>query len=733
MGPARVKTVQRQGAANPRTHFRVCNLCEAMCGLALELDGQDIVAIRGDNDDPFSQGHICPKATALQDIYHDPDRLKHPLRRVADGWQSIGWSDAFDEVAERLNTIRARHGDDAVAVYQGNPTVHNSGTMLTAPELWHKLHTRNRFSATSVDQLPHHFASYWMFGHQLLIPVPDIDRTEFFLVLGANPLVSNGSLMTAPGMRRRLRALRARGGKLVVVDPRRTETAAAADQHLFIRPATDVLFLLALIHTLFADGLVAPGRLVDFADGIDRIEALVADFAPERIAAITGIEAATIRSLASEFGRADSAVCYGRFGVSTQEFGGLSHWLINLINVLTGNLDRAGGAMFPRPAIDTVTRARAGSHGRWHSRVRGVPEFAGELPVATLAEEILTPGDGQVRAMVCSAGNPVLSTPNGAQLDTALAGLELMVSIDIYLNETSRHAHIILPPTTGLEVDHYDLAFHALAVRNTAKYSRALFAPAKGALHDWQIFRQLSRRIAARYRPQGLVSRLGRALLVRMTPQQLLDLGLRTGPYGVWGGRRLSRHGLSRRRLEQHPHGIDLGPLTPCLPARLFTSDQRLALAPEVIVGDLARVDAAFFTPATTPDSPFDLALIGRRTLRSNNSWMHNCERLVRGAPACTLRMHPVDAANRGVVDGQTVEVVSRVGSLDLPVQLTDTMMEGVVSLPHGWGHGRSGVKLQTAASVPGASVNDLTDDQRVDGLCGTAALNGVPVRVRPK
>ena len=718
------------GNRSVRTHYRTCNLCEAMCGIAIELDGSEILTITGDKNDPLSRGYICPKAVALQDIYHDPDRLKQPLRRTSDGWQPMEWDAAFDEVAARLLEIQRQHGRDAVAIYQGNPTVHSSGTMLFAPAFFRALGTRNRFSATSVDQLPHHFASYFMFGHQLLIPVPDVDRTHFLLVLGANPLVSNGSLMTAPGMRRRLRELRQRGGKLVVVDPRRTPTAQVADEHLFIRPGTDALFLLALLHTLYEQDLVNLGPVADLCVGQERIEALVAEFAPEQVASRTGIEVEAIRRTAVAFASAPSAVCYGRVGVSTQAYGALCHWLINLLNALTGNLDRPGGAMFAAPAIETVDRRGAGHYCRYSSRVRGAPEFGGELPVSTLAEEILTEGDGKIRALVTSAGNPVLSTPNGTQLERALSGLDFMVSIDIYLNETTRHADIILPPTTGLETDHYDLIFHTLAVHNTAKYSSALFEPAPDARHDWQIFRQLRKRIEAAAPPKRLGSRLRQACLDRLGPERLLDLGLRLGPYGVWRGRRFSPRGLSLRKLRRHPQGIDLGPLRPCLPGRLFTADGRVHLAPAVLVDDLQRLRAK-----SSPAVPFDppLSLIGRRQLRSNNSWMHNSLRLVKGKDACTLLMHPADASVRSIRDGETVEVSSRVGRINIAVELSTDMMPGVVSIPHGWGHGRPGVELQTAHAHAGVSINDLTDDQRVDTLCGNAAFSGEPVTVRGK
>jgi anaerobic selenocysteine-containing dehydrogenase len=711
----------------PTTHYRTCTLCEAMCGLVLETDGGRVVSVRGDGEDPFSRGHICPKGVALGDVHADPDRLRQPMRRTAGGWQPVSWDEALDEAAERLRAVQRAHGRDAVAVYQGNPTVHNYGSLLYAPGFIRALGTRNRFSATSVDQLPHHLAAYYMFGHQLLIPIPDLDRTAFFLVFGANPAVSNGSLMSAPDAAGRIKAIRRRGGTVVVIDPRRTETAELADRHHFIRPGTDALLLLALLHVVFAEGLETSRRLADVTEGLDAVRAIAADFPPERAAAVTGIAAEEIRALARAFAAAPSAVCYGRCGVSTQEFGGLAHWLINLLNLVTGNLDRPGGAMFTHPAVDVLKRTRRGSHGRFRSRVRGLPEFGGELPVATLAEEMLTPGPGQVRALVTSAGNPVLSTPNGAQLDRALAGLEFMVSVDFYLNETTRHAHLILPPTGPLEHDHYDLVFYLLSVRNVARFSPAVFPAAPDALHDWEIFLALQRRLE-----RGAKARLKHAALARLRPHGMLDLGLRTGPYGA--GFKPFGRGLSLRRLRKHPHGIDLGPLKPALPARLFTKDGKIHAAPAPLLDDVARLRARLLDGAGEAggvvDGGFDLLLIGRRQLRSNNSWMHNYPRLMKGRDRCTLLLHPADAAARGIEAGASVRLSSSAGSVVVPAELSDEVMPGVVSLPHGFGHGRPGIGTTVAAAHPGASANDVTDDDFLDALTGNAALNGVPVRV---
>ena len=703
-------------------HHRACNLCEAICGLEIRLEDGRIASIRGDDADPLSRGHVCPKAVALQDLESDPDRLRHPLRRGADGsWQQVGWEAALDEIGARTRRLQREHGRDAVAVYLGNPNVHNLGAMLYARSFVRALGSRNRFSATSVDQLPHHLAAMLMFGHQLLLPVPDVDRTDLLVVLGANPLASNGSMMTAPGMRDRLKALRRRGGRLVVVDPRRTETARVADRHLAIEPGTDALLLLALLHVLFVEDLARPGRLAAFSDGFETLRAVAAEFSPEDVAGATGIGAAEVRTLARELAAAPAACVYGRLGVSVQEFGGLCQWLVNALNAVTGNLDRPGGATFARPAVDLLTLTSRGHRGRWTSRVRGLPEFASELPVATLAEEIDTPGPGQVRALFTVAGNPVLSTPNGGRLERALPGLELMVAIDPYLNETSRHAHFVLPTTPPLQRDHYDLVFHMLAVRDTARYSPPLFPPEPGLRHDWEVLAALARRLDR----GSLLGRLRRRLIAALGPRRQLDIALRRGPHGA--GFLPFAAGLTLRRLEREPHGVDLGAHEPRLPERLRTRGKRVDLAPAAFVGDVERLRRAMGSAGAADG---ELRLIGRRHVQSNNSWMHNVPRLMGGKPRCTLLMHPADAAARTLADGALVEVAARAGVVRVPLEVSDEMKPGVVSLPHGWGHDRPGVRLATAALHAGASLNDLTDEQRVDALCGNAALSGVPVRV---
>ncbi len=686
------------------THYRACNLCEAICGIEIEHENGEILSIKGDKADPFSRGHICPKALALKDIYEDTNRLKFPVKKTENGWRQISWNEAFDEIAAKIKDIQTKYGRNAVAVFQGNPSVHNFGTLLNRGLLLKVLKSQNNFSATSVDQLPHHFAGWAMFGHPLLIPIPDIDRTDFFLVLGANPLASNGSLMTAPDVINRLEAIKKRGGKIVLLDPRRTETARVASEHHFIKPSTDVYFLLAVINVLFAENLVNLGKLSEFTDGVEILREVCKEFSPERAAQLTGISASEIRRMAIEFGTAKTAVCYGRIGVSTQKFGGLCHWLINSINILTGNFDRAGGAMFTSPAFDPVAASKGENiHNRWQSRVRNLPEFMGELPVSVLAEEILTEDNGQIKALFTSCGNPVLSTPNGKKLDEALEKLDFMVSIDIYINETTQHADIILPPATGLETSHYDVIFNLFAVRNTARYSEPLFPKADGAKYDWEIFQELAHRLSSGEEPLKLVP-----------PETKLNLGLQFGQYK-----------LTVKELQKHPHGVDLGELQSCLPNRLLNEQKRINLAPEILVKDIERLQK---DEENSIDNEFPFLLIGRRHLRDNNSWLHNSELLMKGKNRCTVLMNDEDAKNLDFENRQMLKVSSRVGAIEIPLEISDKMMRGVVSIPHGYGHGRDGVKLDTAKNHAGVSLNDLTDEQMIDELTGNAAFSNVKV-----
>jgi anaerobic selenocysteine-containing dehydrogenase len=738
--------------------YRTCPLCEATCGLELHLDGPDVTLVRGDRDDVFSHGFLCPKGSAIGRIDSDPDRLRHPLVRTGDGWREVSWAEAFGVIEQRLGPILDVHGRDAAAIYIGNPNAHNLAGLIYNRALLQALGSRNVFSASTLDQMPKQVSAGLMFGAALSVPVPDVDRTDHLLLLGANPFASNGSLLTAPDLPGRLRALRERGGKLVVVDPRRTKTAEEADEHLFIRPGTDAYFLAAVAHTLLAEGLADPGRLRDHVTGWETLEALVADFTPEQVAPKCGIVGATTGGVARELAGAPRAAVYARLGTCAQVFGTLASWLVDVCNVLTGNLDREGGAMFARPAAGSANTGgepgvgRGVRFGRRTSRVRGLPEVYGELPVVCLAEEIETPGDGQVRALITVGGNPAVSAPDSAQVERALGALEFMVSVDIYLNETTRHADVILPAPPLLARGHYDLALYNLAIRNVANYSPPLVALEPGDMHEWEILLRLANIAAGQgaaadphalddaivdgmvekavRRPASNVAdrdpaELLERLRARRGPERILDLMLRTGPFGDGFG--ADPDGLSLDVLEEHPHGVDLGPLTPRIPEVLRTPSGTIELTPDPIVADVDRLRASL-----GDDSTAGLVLIGRRDLRSNNSWMHNVEVLVKGRERCTLLVHPDDAAALGLRDGERAKVAGVNGSLLAPVEVTDAMMPGVVSLPHGWGHDVDGVQLGVASARPGVNSNLLADTEHFDPLSGNAVLNGIPVDVAP-
>ena len=737
----------------PRVTFRTCPLCEATCGLRIEVENGRVTRIRGDADDPFSKGFICPKGSTLGALHDDPDRLRRPLVRRGGEHVEVSWEDAFAEVERRLTTLVATDGPEAVAVYIGNPNAHNFANTLAIRPLVKALRTRNVYSASTVDQMPKHVACGLLYGHPLSIPVPDIDRTAFLLLLGANPLESNGSLATAPDWPGRLEAIRRRGGRVVVVDPRRTRTAERADLHVPIRPGTDAALLAGIARTLFAEGLAAPGTLAADVIGIDLVERAVAGFTPHRVALFTGVPADTVASLARELAAAPTAVVYGRIGTHTTAYGTLAAWLVDVLNVMTGNLDRPGGAMFPHAAHERPRRVpRPFRTGRWHSRVRGLPESLGELPVATLADEMETPGPGQVRALLTIAGNPALTTPDAGRLDGLLAGLELMVCVDPYLNATTRHADVILPPPSVLQKSHYDLAFTALSVRNVSDFSPAVFEREPGSPSEFEILVRLAA-IAAGLGADADPAALGAATLAaeiakavddpmspihgrdgveieralgdRPVEERLLDLMLRTGHRGDGFGVRPD--GISLAMLEHHPHGIDLGPLEPRLPDVLTTGSGKVELAPPTLIADLTRLEHALDTTAAG-----GMVLVGRRQLRTANSWTQNVAVLVRGKDSCAAQLHPDDAGRLGLVDGATARVSSAAGFVDVPVVLTDAIMPGVVCIPYGWGHGLPGTRQAVAAGHAGVNVNLLTDASVVDPLSGNAVLNGIPVTVVP-
>ncbi len=710
---------------------RQCTLCEAHCGIKVEVEGRKVLRITGDPEDRMSKGYICPKAAALADLYEDPDRLRRPVKRVGDRFVEIGWDEAIAFAADGLRTIQARHGRPAVATYLGNPGAH-SGAVVAAFTARFALRSGNNYSATSTDQLPQHRSSHEMFGNLGLLPIPDIERTDHMLVLGANPAVSNGSVMTAPGARHRLRAIVDRGGRVVIVDPRRTESVAHASEHVSIRPGGDPYLLAGMLHTIFTEDRVSLGALTGHCEGLDELEAFVSTWTPERAAPHAGIDAATIVRLAREFADAPSAVAYGRVGVCQQRTGTLTHWLINALNVVTGNLDRPGGPMFPTPAIDGLSPLGrlpiAREWGRRHQRVSGLPGFVDEMPVAGLADEILTPGEGQVRGMLVYAGNPVLSNPGGTRLEEALATLEHLVAVDMYVTETTRHAHVILPPVAHLERSDVDFVFPAVSVRNHIRFNPAAVPAEPGAKTDWEILMALAGRVGhgKAGRVQNAVLRLVGAVA---TPERVADLAMRAGPYGIL--RRGPRRALTMAKVKASgARGVDLGPLTSRLPGPLLTKGKKIRLAPKPMLDEAARLDELAAERETAAADGYDLVLIGRRQLRSNNSWMHNSARLMKGADRCTALVHPDEAAARGLSEVDRVRVASTVGEIEVPLEISDEMRPGVVSVPHGFGHTRPGVGWKHAASKAGASMNDITDPAIVDGLTGNAAFNAVPVRL---
>ncbi|MDP6978871.1 MAG: molybdopterin-dependent oxidoreductase [Myxococcota bacterium] len=743
-----------------RTAYRTCPLCEATCGLEITLEGDRVTRIRGDADDVFSGGFICPKGTTLGELHDDPDRLHKPLVKRDGKHVEVEWDEAYAAVEAGVERVREASGNESIGAYLGNPNVHNLGGTFFVRPLLQSLKTRNLFSASTVDQMPRHVSCGLMYGNPDTIPVPDLDRTDYLLMLGANPLESNGSLCTAPDFPGRLKRLRERGGQLVVVDPRTTRTARLADRHLAIRPGTDGHFLLAIANVLFEEGLVDYGALSEHLEDREGTEAAVAPFGPARVAEVSGIPEAEIRKIAREIAGANSAAVYGRIGVHTAEFGTLTSWASDLLTILTGNFDRVGGMLFPYPAHARPRRkgqegkGRGFTTGRWQSRVRGVPEVRSELPIATLADEIETEGAGQIRALFTVGGNPILSAPNGERLDTAFAGLSFMVSVDPYLNETTRHADVILPPTSALERSHYDASFYNIAVRSVANYSPPVLetdAPGEEEIlsrlalvvggHGTEADPALLQRMLVR----GLIERevgsehslihgrdadeIETAVAGRPAAVAMLDVLLRTGPWGdAFGG---NPDGLSIERLEAHPHGIDLGALEPAVPAALSTPSGKIDVFPEALRQDVTRLTADLGSrcEAASKDDT-QLVLVGRRTVRSNNSWMHNVDTLMRGRDRCTLQIHPEDASRVGLATDGRARVTSRVGSVEAPIEITDEIRPGVVCLPHGYGHDLHGTGLSVAAKTPGVNSNRLTDDQPLDVLSGNAVLNGIPVEV---
>lgn len=734
------------------THYRTCPLCEATCGLEITMLGHEVKRIRGDRADVFSKGFICPKGSTLKQLHDDPDRLRTPMVRRDGQLEPATWAEAWAAIADGLGTVRETHGNNAVGIYLGNPTAHTVAGALFVRPLIQALGTKNVFSASTVDQMPRHVACGYLYGNPGAMPVPDLDRTSYLLMLGANPLESNGSLCTAPDFPGRLAAIRGRGGRVVVVDPRRTATAEVADEHLAIRPGTDAAWLAALAQAIIEHHDAEFGNAEGMVSGLDEVTEALAPFTPDSVAAFCGIDAATTRRIAAELAAAESAAVYGRIGVHTVRHGTLSAWLVDVINIVTGNLDREGGVMFALPvhgrpdvAIEAPVPGRGFATGRWSSRVSQRPEVRGELPTAALAEEIETAGEGQIRALVTTSGNPVRSIQESERIDAAIASLDFMVSIDIYVNETTRHADVILPPPSAIEKAHFDFAFYGLSVRNVVNYSPAVIEP-EGP-DEWELFAGLATVASGADPTQTSPSVVGDLVVAELAsqavrlsggpcegldpddlvaevamlpyPERIIGLMTRVGPYG-----------LTFDDLAAHPHGIDLGPLQPRLRNALRTASGTVELAAPPLLADLdelAHTVAGHRAPSSSSD---ELLLVGRRHLRSNNSWMHNVEVLVKGRPRCTLQVHPDDSHRLGLVGGGTARVESAAGSVEATVEVTDVVMPGVVSLPHGWGHDVDGVRLNVARRYAGVNSNALTDATVVDPLSGNGQLNAIPVRV---
>ena len=730
-----------------KVHHRICPLCEACCGLEIKTDQDKVISIRGHEADVLSKGYICPKAIALKDLHEDPDRLRTPLIKRNGVHIEATWDEAFAEIAARLPAVIAKGGRNATGIAVGNPSAHKIGLLTYFGKLARALGTKNVFSASTLDQLPKQLASGLMFGHWLSIGLPDISRTDYLLVIGANPLVSNGSMWTVPDFKGKARALQARGGKMVVIDPRRTETAALADTHHFIRPGADVFLLAAMVQTLFADKCVRLGAVAEWVQGVQAVEAAVAPFTPEAVAARCGMDADTIRSLARDLVQAERAAVYARIGTCTQEYGTLASWLVDVLNTLTGHMDQVGGVLFAKSAaFATNTAGQPGkgkgvSTGRHHARVSGAPEVYGELPITCMAEEIETPGEGQIRALITVASNPVLSSPDGPRLAAALEQLDFMLSLDIYLNETTRHADVILPGLSPLEDMHYDVAFPQLSWRNHARYSPPIFLCAPEQHQEWQSLLKIAAlvsgkgseldanalddlqfaddadRMFGKHAPAVVAATQG-----LRGPERGLEVALRTGPYGDQFGLKPGGLTLAQVKAANASGGIDLGELQSRMPEMLRTPSGKIELAPELLITDLQRAARDLARPAP------DLVIIGRRDVRTNNSWMHNLPVLAKGPFRCTALVHPDDAARLGLQDGAQADLHNGARSVRAQVHISADMMPGVVSLPHGWGHALPGARLGVAAQRPGANLNALLDDQLRDPLSGNAVLGGVAI-----
>lgn len=711
------------------TVLRTCHLCSAGCGLSIEVEDNHVVSVRPDFDDPVTHGYVCPKGLAIAEIQNDPDRLRRPVRRGEDGtFHEISWEEAFELVGTRLSAIRAEHSPDAIGLYFGNPLGHHYSAVMMLGPLVKAIGTRNRMSSSTQDAAPRFGASYYLYGNTLVVPVPDLQRTDWFLCVGANPAVSQGSAMLVSDVKAQIRGIRERGGKVITVDPRSTETSKLADEHVFIRPGGDAAFLLAMLQVLIEEDLVDTNAIEAVADGWSSVARQVAPVTPERAQPLCGIAPETTRRLARELAAADRGVVYTRLGTCNNRWGTLGSWANDLLNLATGNLGTAGGAMFPEPPLDlarVVARNGLSGHARWKSRVRGLPEIQSDIPAATLAEEIETEGEGQIRAMVTIAGNPVLSTPNGRRLDRAFEQLEFMVSIDLYVNETTRHADVILPPCWVLADDSTEALASGFALDNHVRWCPPVIERNEDERSDWQIMLELAKRLGGG--PLGIPP-LDRALAVAerfgwsFDPERLLDWILRVGPHGdrflPW------RDGVNLEKVKSEKYGLHFGSTREGVEHRVFHKDGRVHLEAAPIAASLESLVAELDGERAADE----LLMIGRRHLRSCNSWMHNLPSLVSGRDRCVLFVNPIDAERAGLRDSQPALLSSRVFSGEVAVHVTDEVMPGVVSLPHGWGHAGLTPWQSVAAEHAGVSSNDWSDETQVEDVVGQSILNGVPV-----
>jgi len=705
--------------------YRTCHLCEAMCGLEIQIKENKVVGIKGHKQDVYSRGHICPKGVALKDLHEDPNRLKEPVKRTASGWEKISWKEAYDLIEHNFKKIRKQYGNDAIATYTGNPTVHNTGTALTLYDTINAINTKNRYASHSLDSVPVFVANQMMFGHSVLSPVPDIENLNYLLILGANPVASNGSFMSTPDITGKIRTIKDQGGKVIVIDPRKTETALKASEHYFIIPERDVLLLLSIVNEIFKRDGVKDSRVLSFTENVDELKNITTNYTVERVAPLTGLSTDQIHHIIDDLLRHENAVVYGRLGINVQTYGTLCQWLVNCINILIGSMDRKGGLLFTLPAIDYVSlMAHESKMFRHKSRVGGYDEIVGEYPTATLADEILTAGEGQVRALLTIAGNPARSAPNSGLVEKALEDLEFMAAVDMYINETTQHADVILPPAVGLETMHYSFVLHIVATKNTTKFSPAPLTISEEQKYDWQIMGELQRRLF----DGNIFKKLKSNFMSRIHPETKLDIALKTGPYGVWKGRLFKKDGISLKRLKKHNGGIELSKLKSVFPNRLFTKNKKIELTPNIFIKELEKVEE-LFEPIIHSDYP--LKLIGRRHLRSNNSWMHNLPILEGGSRKCTVLMNPEDGKTFNVENNKMVNVYSEFGSINIETEFTTDIISGTICIPHGWGHNSENSKLDVANRNPGSNVNALMDHRRLDALSSNMAFNGQAVAIR--